>query len=290
MSDFTLTSSECLPLTRKLAEEFQQMPASPTERTLDPKRLRHLEAKARKGLLVTFHWSKVKYKGKWLRMNGQHSSTMLCNLNGEFPDRLFAHVDSFEVEDPAGLASLFRQYDDRKSGRTPLDVSGAFQGLIDVLNDVPRPSAKLAVEGVNWWRGRVEGLPVSQGDDAYELMSQPEHYTFIQWIGKLFTIKTPELRKAPVVAVMYATFEKNEAEARRFWESVAKGGDEYTDGDPAAVLSSWYVKAKDKDQRKPPKPAEYYQAGVFAWNAYRGEKTISSIRADAKKGWLEPIA
>jgi len=32
------------------------------------------------------------------------------------------------------------------------------------------------------------------------------------------------------------------------------------------------------------KPANLYQGCVFAWNAYREGKTISTIRADTKKG------
>jgi hypothetical protein len=289
-SAFKLVSSKCVPMTKELAEEFRSLTPSPTERDLDPRRIRHLERKAADGLLVTFHWAKAKFKGKWLRMNGQHSSTMLCNLNGDFPQGLFAHVDEYEVADSSGMALLFRQFDDRKSGRTGMDVAGAYQGLVDVLKDVPKAAAKMAVEGIVWYSGRIEGLPVPSGDDAYVYFNDVRHHTFIQWIGDLFSIKTPELRKPYIVAAMYATFQKNEAEARRFWEWVAKGGHEYADNEPAAVLSAWYVKAKDKDVAKPVKPAEYYQAGLFGWNAHRAEKQITSIRVDVKKGWLEASA
>lgn len=290
MSAFKLVSSKCVPMTKDLAEEFQGLAPSPTERELDPRRLKHLEAKAEKGLLVTFHWAKAKFKGKWLRMNGQHSSTMLCNLGGDFPKGLFAHVDEYEVPDAEGMALLFRQFDDRKSGRSGMDVAGAYQGLVDVLHGVPKVSAKMAVEGIVWFLGRIEGAPVPTGDDIYDFFNDSRYHMFIQWIGELFSIKTPELRKSYIVAAMYATFTRNEAEARRFWEWVAKGGHEYDQDEPAAVLSAWYVKAKDKDVAKPIKPGEFYQAGLFAWNAHRAEKKIASIRVDVKKGWLEASA
>lgn len=290
MSAFKLVSSKCVPMTRELAEEFRSLTPSPTERDLDPRRLKHLEAKAANGLLVTFHWAKAKFKNKWLRMNGQHSSTMLCTLNGEFPVGLFAHVDEYEVPDAEGMALLFRQFDDRKSGRSSLDVSGAYQGLVDVLREVPKASAKMAMEGIVWYLSRIEGAPVRNGDDMYSGFVDVANQPFVKWIGELFSIKTPELRRPYIVAAMYATFLKNESEARRFWEWVAKGGREYDQDDPAAVLSAWYVKAKDKDVTKPIKPAEYYQAGLFAWNAYRSEKKVSTIRVDVKKGWLEPLA
>ena len=66
---------------------------------------------------------------KRLRMNGQHSSNMLCGLNGHFPKGLKVHIDEYEVPNKPSLALLFRQFDDRKSNRSPSDVASAYQGL-----------------------------------------------------------------------------------------------------------------------------------------------------------------
>src|SRR5436309_15077267 len=52
-------------------------------------------------------------------MNGQHSSTMLSGLNGNFPKDLKVHLDTYEVDTPEALAILFRQFDDRKSAAPP---------------------------------------------------------------------------------------------------------------------------------------------------------------------------
>jgi hypothetical protein len=73
---------------------------------------------------------------------------VLSELNGHFPKDLKVHLDTYEVDDNDGLALLFRQFDSRKSGRTPTDVAGAYQGLHEELKDVPRASAKLAVEAI----------------------------------------------------------------------------------------------------------------------------------------------
>ena len=32
------------------------------------------------------------------------------------------------------------------------------------------------------------------------------------------------------------------------------------------------------------KPADFYQACIYAWNAYRDDKTIISVKYDTKKG------
>ena len=145
-TSYRLVKSEVRDLTPELAEEFRNLEPSPTERELSPARIRHLRIKAEAGQLVTFHWSVARLGDRRLRMNGQHSSNMLCGLNGHFPKGLKVHIDEYEVPDKPSLALLFRQFDDRKSNRSPSDVAGAYQGLYEELHDVPRGPAKMAVE------------------------------------------------------------------------------------------------------------------------------------------------
>ena len=105
-SGFRLVRAEVKDLTPELAEQFRDLEASPTERSLDPSRVRHLREKAQAGQLVTFNWSTAQLSGRTLRMNGQHSSKMLCDLNGNFPEGVEVHLDTYEVDSyrrPSGL-------------------------------------------------------------------------------------------------------------------------------------------------------------------------------------------
>jgi hypothetical protein len=72
--------------------------------------------------LIAFNWAVAKIGDKEYRVNGQHSSAVLSELNGEFPQGLKVHMDTYEVDSNDGLALLFRQFDSRKSGHTPTDV------------------------------------------------------------------------------------------------------------------------------------------------------------------------
>jgi hypothetical protein len=282
---YRLVKSEVRDLTRELAEEFRNLEPSPTERELSPARLKHLKTKAEAGQLVTFHWSVARLGEKRLRMNGQHSSNMLCGLDGYFPKGLKAHIDEYEVPNKASLALLFRQFDDRKSNRSPGDVASAYQGLYEELHDVPKGPAKMAVEGACWYDRNIEGLPPVSGDDQYIRFGEPGLHGFIRWVGELFTIKTPELRRQTIVAGMYGTFTKNEAEAHKFWAEVARGGEEYAENAPSTILDAWLKAMAEKRGAKTElKPANLYQGCVFAWNAYREGKTISTIKFDTKKG------
>jgi hypothetical protein len=193
-------------------------------------------------------------------------------------------MDTYKVDTMEGLALLFRQFDARKSGRTPMDVSGAYQGLYTDLAGIARGAAKLAVEGAAWYDKNVEGLPAPKGDDVYTLFGKTALHPFIKWVGEVFTIKTPELKRQTIVAAMYGTFEKNEAEARKFWLEVSRGGVEFEDNHPTTVLDA-FLKSAIEDKRKIElKAGNFYQASIYAWNAFREDKTITSVKYDTKKG------
>jgi hypothetical protein len=127
---FRLLKSETKPLTPELAEKFRTLMPSPTERTFDEARAKMLREKAEAGQLIAFNWATAKFGDKEFRMNGQHSSAVLCELNGHFPEGLKVHLDEYQVDNKEGLALLFRQFDNRKSGRTPTDVAGALSGTL----------------------------------------------------------------------------------------------------------------------------------------------------------------
>jgi hypothetical protein len=263
---------------------------SPTERAFDETRAKMLREKAAAGQLIAFTWATAKFGDKEFRMNGQHSSAVLCELNGQFPEGLKVRLDEYQVESKEGLALLFRQFDNRKSGRTPTDVAGAYQGLYDALKDVPRGAAKLAVEGANWYRRAIEAMPAASGDDVYTLFGDESLHSFVRWIGDVFSVKTPELWRMTIVGAMYGTFTTNETEARKFWREVSRGGVEFEENHPTTVLDT-FCKALIEDKKKLDlKPGNLYQAAVYAWNAFREGKTITSVKYDTKKGFYTVAA
>jgi hypothetical protein len=91
------------------------------------------------------------------------------------------------VPNKPSLALLFRQFDDRKSNRSPSDVASAYQGLYEELHDVPKGPAKLAVEGACWYDRYVEGLPAPTADDQYIRFGEPGLLEFIRWLFGLLT-------------------------------------------------------------------------------------------------------
>jgi hypothetical protein len=118
---------------------------SPTERPLKVPRLKYLQTRAEMGELITFHWARAKMGDKVLRMNGQHSSTMLEGLNGNLPGGLKVHLDTYEVDSPDALALLFRQFDARQSSRSPAMSLVPIKDSFQSSDTSPRRSEKWSV-------------------------------------------------------------------------------------------------------------------------------------------------
>jgi len=287
--EFELVSSTSAPMTKELAEKFRDMKPSPTERELDPKRVAHLRKKAEQNRLVTFHWAVANIDGEDYRMNGQHSSVMLAELNGDFPDDLYAHVDVYKVSKEIGLPLLFRQFDDRKSSRGPADIAGAYQGLYRELDAVPRKVGAMAIKGIAWHQFTVEGMKdVPKGDDVWTMFDRAKDYTFMHWLGELFSEKTPELKRPEIVAAMYSGWISNEIHTKGFWGLVARGGDHEADH-PATRLDEWLIAAKQiTDAAKKFRAANYYQACITCYNAFVEDRTITRVNCKTDKGFAQP--
>src|SRR5262245_17127841 len=289
---FELVNSEVRDLTLEFAQQFRDMEASPTERLSDPKRIKHLRDKALAGQLVTFNWSTADLNGRKLRMNGQHSSKMLTELDGAFPQGLKVHLDEYRVPNEEGLALLLRQFDDRKSSRTALDVSAAYQGLHSEIRDINRKVAQHAIQGIVWHRRHVMGLPnMPTGDNTYMLFADKGYYPFIQWYASLMSSKTKELEPEAVIAAVFATYDANETAAKEFWERVSRFGMEFEDDHPTPVLDKCLVEDRD-DTHEKYKPAERYQGCLFAWRAYRENKKINAIKYayDKNRGFQKTVS
>jgi hypothetical protein len=289
---FTRRNSTTQLITRDLASEVAMMMPSSTEREFSEKRYAFLLDRYNEGCFVPCHWAYVWLNGEKFRMNGNHSANMLMKVPDPFPTDLVAHIDEYDADTPEDMVELFRQFDARESSRTPADVSGAYQYRHPELQAIPRKIGKLGIEAIAWYKRVIEGLPSGKGDDRYRLFRQSTHYNFLQWLPTLLDMKTPELQKMEVVAAMYATdlVAGGEHGCRPFWEDVARGGIPYEDQHPTTVLDKWLKSCRDGTCGDKMKPAFHYQGCIFAWNAYREERSIKDIRFATSKGMYVPRA
>jgi uncharacterized protein (DUF608 family) len=91
-------------------------------------------------------------------------------------------------------------------------------------------------------------------------------------------------RGFPLVGAGEGPVVANEVEARKFWMQVSRGGVEYEENHPTTVLDTFLKSVLEERKKWDLKPGNLYQASVYAWNAYRENKTITSVKYDTKKG------
>ena len=59
---------------------------------------------------------------------------------------------------------------------------------------------------------------------------------------------------------------------------------EYEDSHPTTVLDAFLKSIFEEKKKWDLNPTSFYQASIYAWNAYRENKSITSVKYDTKKG------
>jgi hypothetical protein len=287
--------SESFVFKREQALEFAAkhagLPHSPVERDVKPKRVKDLMDILRKGLALPFNWAIVVYEGQTVRMNGQHSSLAIKELGAEIPDELCFHFDSYHADDREGMIQLFRQFDQRWSGRTSLDISGAYQGLVPAIADCNKRLTKAIAEAISWCRRHVIGVgEAPTGDNAYDQLHSELYIPFVQWANGIFNNRA-ELLNRQILAAMWQIHEVSQYGATKFWRDISFGPDYFSDDmAPGAVLISELSQALQDEEFKHKEfetPGHYYRKAVKAWNAFCAGQRISSLKVSKSKAWPE---
>jgi len=274
------------------------MPASPVERVLDPGRVKKLLEKLEQGRFLPPSWATVTYRGKELRINGQHSSAALCESGSNFPDGLLVHLDRYEVDQEDGMVDLFRQFDWRAGSRSSTDISGAYMKLWDDLKDLDPTLGLQCAKSISWFGRAVQGAPTPTGDDIGRIFEDEGTHPFILWASGIEWKKAKELRHVPVMAAMYGTYEASRKDAEEFWDAVIYRRHQFDEEHPATALENYLVGFMEKKEApfmngRRPKPAALYAVCVEAWNAWRAEKAIpfkTLLKIDPKKKGFSEIA
>jgi hypothetical protein len=297
MADFKRVKSELFEgggtKLRAVIEAHRAIQATPVEREFDLKWAQELKTRVAEGRAVSFSWAiadlPVGGKISRLRMNGNHSSWALAELLKEdaLPSNLAIHLDTYSVSDKDGAVLLFRQFDNRKSSRTKEDISGAYQCFHEEIRECNRRTAKLAVEGVAWYRRDVQELPVPSGDDLYNLFNESRLHPFINMLNGVIDSKCNELKRVPVAGAVYGTWLDDARKCEQFWRLAALGS-KRAESDAASDLDDELVRIRDEKERVT--AGNLYAKCAKAWEAFKDGKRVTSFKVNTKAKGLPAIA
>ena len=213
------TGTTIVPLTHHLATDFATMPAWRGERPLSQRRVDHLRRELEAGNFHAPKWAVAKLGSRRIRMNGQHSSFMLANANGHFPEEMNVVIDEFAVDDEVELGELFTRFDPPESVRPPREQLSALLAAGDLVKGGDGPVRRQRLEriasGLILAKSGFVGKPANAHARAAALHGDVD---FIEFVWPFATAKG--MNRPAILAAIYLTWAKAKEQAQAFWTQV----------------------------------------------------------------------
>lgn len=284
--------------TKSLIKQFVEMTPAPHDRPLSERRIGVYEKLLAAGQFRPVTWASA-LCGETedvYRVNGKHTSILLSRLE-KLPE-FYVTVEEYECETLEDVAKLYATFDSNMQSRTARDIYLSFAATVPELANVSDKVICAGIGGVGYQK-HGQGLSnIQAAERAEAVLDQPE---FVLWLSDLLQgapgiaetgsatrskLKVSHLYRQPVVAAMFASWQKAKAAATEFWSAVRdETGPVPTSPDRKIarwlVTSSLTMKANTRVRKAGTR--ETYVKCLHAWNAWRkGESTNLNYHADAK--------
>lgn len=279
-------------VTKSLAKQIAEMDPAPHDRPLSERRLAVYERLLTEGSFRPVTWATAlchETSGVY-RVNGKHTSTMLSGMK-ELPE-FFVTIEEYECDTLEDVAKLYATFDSGIQSRTARDIYLSFAATVDALKEVSVTSITLSASGIAYHTWHEKYGAHQPAERAELLLEYPE---FVVWLDRLFgdgqhdgeRSSSKHLRRQPVVAAMFSTYQKAKGQATDFWTAVRdETGMQPTlpDRKLARYLISTGVNDGSGAKRvRKADTREFYVKCIHAWNAWRaGETTNLNYYPDAK--------
>jgi len=259
---------ESVPLTRELALEFAVMTPVDGERPLKEARLHFLALHLEKGTFFGVVWSKgvERTSGKLYRLNGQHSSHLLAELDPDrFPQGLFATVTTWEF-DAQDKPTLFDYFDNPRSARSNTDKMATYRAEHPDLEHIDLDLLVHIANGLHVYNDGIEkGLTLPPRNRGL-YFNDVEYRQFARWIDSFKDSRNKwMLAQAGITAEMFADYKKSELLASEFWGYVLRDNHPDVDHESrelARVFNDWKSSARNKTQ------ADFRKKASSYWKRY----------------------
>lgn len=271
--------------THALAKRFHEMDAAPSDRPVKPRIIESIRRCVEEGTFRTCEWASVycKETKKEYRVNGKHTSTVLSGMNGQSPHPNVV-LSRFECDKVEDVARLYSTFDTRLSVRSTGDINRIYAASNPELAHIRSGIITACVYGMSYamWG---EAYQSKLADERAELLLT--NVEFVKFVDRLTDVPGrrgkvargfDHIKRGPVFAVMFRTFEKSKSDSKKFWEEVR----DETGADPempTRVLAKWLrgvsVRGTNgrgllgKVKKDTTLPRDMFVKCIHAWNAWR---------------------
>jgi len=294
---YKVKSDKQVAFTQAKASEYINLPVLKEERKVcdaDVEKLRdHMIAK-------TFNYSNTTLASAFLngvryKVNGQHTAwaKALCEDAGVKNEKEKVREIVYQVDDEESLRELYATFDAGKSRSKSHRVHVLLASKSFIPDDLSAKIVGKLANGFAIWkyasgtaRKRVNPSQlVRQIEQDYGLLFE-EVANFLKNNHK----ENPRMLRAPVVAAMFATFNKVSSKSTVFWTSIADGMNVDSRTDPRYVLRQQLEKMMVKNVTKKGERSfsrfteeDIYRSCIGAWNKWRSGVQAKAFISGSKK-------
>jgi hypothetical protein len=224
------------------------------------------------------------------RLNGQHCSwARLCADEEGLPPDTRCPVQwlKYEAATVQDMRKLYASLD-RGKARNQSNVVVSWLAGTDEFPGYSKQLLRLLAQGIGAWQWESRhSRKLHQGDERSAMLLTTHNKLALMVGGMLKEVKPSEAKhvlRAPVVAAMFATFNKAQKDSVEFWQVVRDGLGVGSKTDARYTLRNWLMNASlAKSQvvngdSKILLAEEMLRGCLVAWNAYRAGRELKQIR------------
>ena len=284
---FEIVSDKSVCLNHAKAAEYIDLPVFEGEREVADAHVQFLYDEMRKGTFNTFLviLSTAIYKNVVYKINGQHTAWALYYMPPSFS--IEVREIKYRVNSEEQLKLLYSTYD-RLKARSDGHITRVLLAGTPVTEGLWISIVSKVAGGCKYWAVDSEATRRRMSPDQVASMIQREHSDLFRLVGKYAQEHRNDtlLGRQPVMAAMFATFNKSPAKAPEFWDPVLTGMNLTAKTDARFALRETLLRITTSKhisggkERRLMNAEDTYRVCVSAWNKWRrGEPVKVALRA-----------
>jgi len=283
---WTLKWEKRVPFTRKVAKTLAGLQETEFERRLTQKHIDHLAQEVAAGrfnaAIVILATAYCAAEGVTYRINSQHC----CSFHIEYMPADWAPMvtrQHYSVKAHDDLRKLYAAFDRGKS-RTPAQIIQTRVFGVPAFDGIQKRTVQQLAAGFKLYKWTEQEVSRHSIDEVADLMTNGYQNLSRDSATVLGTRKKEydHVMRAPVIAAIFATTEKNKKASHVFWQGVREGIG-LTKRSPQLKLRDYLQTRTVNTGRGAGKKATTSREGMYRvcvgmWNAWREGREVSQVK------------
>jgi len=286
-----VVSDRSLLFTEDEAIKYIELPVFAGERDAGDSHVQYLYDEM---LRKRFNWDAVTlarsdFGSDCYKINGQHTSWARLWLPRDYPSPRVRAVH-YAVDSESQLKALYSSYDRAKT-RSDLHLTRLELVGSDAVAGLNKNTVTRLPPGVRFWLFATRSQQKACGPAELAILITRDHAALFRLVGAFFeTLDRPALElmcRQPVLAALFATFDRVPTVAPLFWQDVADGTN-LVKSDARWHLRHYLTttclsRSAANGGKRGVDSEEMYRMCIAAWNKWRENATVQALRPSSKR-------